>query len=66
MKINIEIPVRIDGPLDSDEWNELKEHLKAAATPVIQQFAAQKFGPGARMLDTVCRFAFGEPIIKVE
>ncbi len=66
MKIKVEIPVEIDGPLTANERKRFQAYLHAAAEEELKTFLAQKFGPGARMFKTVCRFAFSEPEVKVE
>jgi hypothetical protein len=65
MKIAIEIPVDVDGELTAAEEQKLAEHLRQGIEPELQ-FLRQRLAPGARMLDTTCRFAFGQLTVEVK
>lgn len=67
MKILIEIPVEIDGPLTASERRKLREHLeRGMMTSITQPLADAIYAGESRMLGTICRFTFGDPKGKVE
>lgn len=60
MNITVEIPVRADG-MSPKETEEFKQYLQQSVESEIKR----RFGPGARMFDTVCRFMFLEAKVVV-
>lgn len=66
MKVVIEVPVEIDGKLTRTERKKLVEHLERGVRQDMHLFVSATFAPGARMLESVCRFAFGKVRLKVK
>ena len=65
MKVTIEIPVQVDGTLNSKERRELVQHIKMGLQSEVDKLNF-KLTRESRMLGTICRFRFCEPKWKVE
>jgi hypothetical protein len=66
MKIKVEIPVEIDGPMTWDEREQFQKYLQAAAEAEIKEFTNRRFNAGPRMYEAFCRFSFSEASVVVE